>query len=182
MKSAIAIAAASIAMGCTSVQRDMTPAQVSGFEEGRTTLAEVVGKLGPAPTSLAAGGQNRLIYYVGGASSMPGDDSPTLNDGVRGGIVILLFGADGKLLNKTVPKWFLAEEGNPGASKSRGASPPLAQAPSPALSTSNGQPSASASSPALAGSASRPVPTAAASRPSRGFHITFGPDPMEASH
>jgi outer membrane protein assembly factor BamE (lipoprotein component of BamABCDE complex) len=55
--------------GCVSSGTKVTPEQVAQFEQGKTTLAEVVTKLGPPNSTTTLGNGQTILVYVHISSS-----------------------------------------------------------------------------------------------------------------
>ena len=55
--------------GCVSSGTKVTPEQVAQFEQGKTTLAEVVAKLGPPNSTTTLGNGQTILVYVHISSS-----------------------------------------------------------------------------------------------------------------
>jgi outer membrane protein assembly factor BamE (lipoprotein component of BamABCDE complex) len=90
---------------CASVGKEVTQDQLVEFKKGETTINEVVAKLGtPTSSSVTASGQRTISYVFAHAQARPGSFVPIVGPLIggtdsRSSMVILMFDADGKLLN-----------------------------------------------------------------------------------
>jgi hypothetical protein len=89
--------------GCTTVGREVTEAQLTGFEKGKTTQSEVIAKLGqPNSTMLMPNGQRSISYVFAHAQARPESFIPIVGGFVGGAdsrttVATFIFNADGTL-------------------------------------------------------------------------------------
>ena len=89
--------------GCATVGREVTENQLQGFEKGKTTLNEVVSKLGtPTSSSSTLEGKRFISYVFAHAQARPESFIPIVGafvggSDVRSSVVTFTFNREGKL-------------------------------------------------------------------------------------
>lgn len=103
MKKTIAILFLSSLVGCATVGREVTEAQLTGFEKGKTTQAEIVAKLGqPNSSTVMLNGQRSISYAFAHAQARPESFIPIVGGFVGGAdsrvtVTTFIFNTDGTL-------------------------------------------------------------------------------------
>ena len=103
MKKIVAVLLLGTLFGCATAGREVTEAQLAGFEKGKTTQSEVTAKLGqPNSSTVMMNGQRSISYAFVHAQARPESFIPIVGAFVGGAdsrvtVTTFIFNTDGTL-------------------------------------------------------------------------------------